>query len=239
MKVTSIDVLLYYPNLIGYARVICLFIALFYATNEPEKHWRQSVIFYLAGFAGDAVDGLAARHFNQSSRYGGVLDMVTDRVATAAWLALLSKCYPEWAFFWLSIMTLDISSHWFHVVSVQATGHHKSLDGERDDSNIFHRILKVYYSYYYFFGYCCVGAEVFLVSLFVLKFYADSQSLYALCWYGCLPGFVCKHIVNIAQLASAAITIAHEDAKATLAKPTGSASTPQPRPVRKSPRRRA
>lgn len=36
-------------------------------------------MLYVLNFAGDLVDGFAARLFNQSSNYGATLDMVTDR----------------------------------------------------------------------------------------------------------------------------------------------------------------
>jgi CDP-diacylglycerol--inositol 3-phosphatidyltransferase len=57
----SIDVFLYYPNIIGYCRVAFM-IASFYVAN---KSWQQFVLFYLLAFVGDVVDGYVARAFNQ------------------------------------------------------------------------------------------------------------------------------------------------------------------------------
>lgn len=58
---TSKDVLLYYPNLIGYLRFACMLISFAFA----KTNWKLSIGFYFAAFAGDVVDGYVARAFNQ------------------------------------------------------------------------------------------------------------------------------------------------------------------------------
>jgi len=82
MAVNPIDVLLYVPNLIGYARVACLIISLYYALSN----YSVCVVFYCLAFTGDLFDGIAARKFNQTSQYGAVLDMITDRVSTTGFI---------------------------------------------------------------------------------------------------------------------------------------------------------
>jgi CDP-diacylglycerol--inositol 3-phosphatidyltransferase len=60
------------------------------------------------------VDGWCARKFNQVSTFGAVLDMVTDRVSTACLLVILSQIYrPSLVF--LSLLALDIASHWLQM----------------------------------------------------------------------------------------------------------------------------
>ena len=121
------------------------------------------------------------------SIFGGVLDMVTDRVSTCGLLAVLSKIYPDHTFIFLSLISIDIFSHWFHVMRwcnwtvnpclylidwfrVSVTGHHKSKD------TLKHRnvLLQWYYSIYPLFAYCCVGTEVFYVLLYVQYFWSNS-----------------------------------------------------------------
>lgn len=58
---TALDVLLFYPNLIGYARFIFMVIA--FAT--AYSNWQVSIASYLLAFVGDVVDGYVARAFNQ------------------------------------------------------------------------------------------------------------------------------------------------------------------------------
>ena len=59
--VSPYDVLLYYPNLIGYARIAAA-LASYYVANT---NWRLSAAFYVAAFVGDVVDGAVARRFKQ------------------------------------------------------------------------------------------------------------------------------------------------------------------------------
>lgn len=50
-----------------------------------------------------------------ASRFGAVLDMVTDRCPTAGLLLVLSRLYNRnHAFAFLVLMFLDLSSHWMH-----------------------------------------------------------------------------------------------------------------------------
>ena len=111
-KVTAYDVIWYYPNIVGYLRVLSMILAFYFS----HINWQLCTIFYLLAFAGDVVDGYIARLFNQSSKYGGILDMITDRVSTCGFLTLLSSLYPSYSFYFIMLIVLDISSHWFHVM---------------------------------------------------------------------------------------------------------------------------
>ena len=74
-----ITVLLYVPNLIGYARVILTIISMLTFLTLPTT----TVMCYASSFILDFFDGHAARALNQCSNFGSVLDMVTDRCSTA------------------------------------------------------------------------------------------------------------------------------------------------------------
>lgn len=200
-------VLLFYPNLIGYLRIIFMTIAFYTAFSN----WKATLFFYSMAFAGDAIDGYVARAFHQASVFGGILDMVTDRVSTCGFLTLLSHLYPEYAFTIIMLIVLDIASHWFHVMSVE--GHHKAKESLQN-RNVF---LQWYYSIYPLFGYCCVGTEFFYILLYVLHFYSH-PIIIQLCFYGCLPACILKQVVNVFQLWSAVYTIASNDATTMLIK---------------------
>ena len=58
---------------------------------------------------------LLSRAFNQSTKFGAMLDMLTDRCATMCLLATLGTFYPSWLFFFQLSMTIDISCHWIHL----------------------------------------------------------------------------------------------------------------------------
>lgn len=196
-RLTSTDVLLWYPNLVGYLRILAMLASFYYAKSD----WLKSIIFYQLSFVGDVVDGFVARKFNQCSKFGGILDMITDRVATCGLLVILSNLYPDYSFHCILLIILDISSHWFHVMSVSA--HHKS------ESALEHRspILQWYYSIYPLFGYCCVGTELFYILLYVLHYWQHPM-MEQVCFYACLPACIVKQAVNVVQLVSAADAIA-------------------------------
>lgn len=96
-------------------------------------HPRYSMLLYGASSLLDAADGYAARALNQSSEFGAVLDMVTDRYtsasarprtnahvftnrcATSCLLCYLASTYPEYALLFQFLITLDFSSHYMHM----------------------------------------------------------------------------------------------------------------------------
>ena len=131
-SVSTVDVLLFYPNLIGYLRVTCMVLSFYFITG---REWQLAFFCYGLAFFGDVVDGFVARKFNQSSEFGGILDMITDRVSTCGLIALLIPIYTEYAFPFVMLIVLDISSHWMHVMSVR--GHHKSAES-LDDRDVSH-----------------------------------------------------------------------------------------------------
>ena len=69
-------VFLYIPNLIGYLRLLLFLLSL---SLLPGPHVTPALMLYAGSCVLDAVDGFAARYYGQSSGFGGVLDMVTDR----------------------------------------------------------------------------------------------------------------------------------------------------------------
>ncbi|CEG50147.1 Phosphatidylinositol synthase (PIS) [Plasmopara halstedii] len=204
---TVMGVFFYVPNLIGYMRVLLTL----YSLAVAFTNYKVSVLCYALSFTCDYFDGFFARLCNQSSTYGAVLDMVTDRCSTAGLLLVLSHLYPQYWIIFLYLLILDFSSHWYHMYS--SRGHHKVVSAERNF------VLRFYYGFYPFFGFCCVGAELFYILLYVLHFNPTvlipivNVPVMKLCFYVCLPACICKNIVNLAQLCSAASSIATDDVK--------------------------
>ncbi|CAH2042969.1 unnamed protein product, partial [Thlaspi arvense] len=179
----KLSVYLYVPNLIGYMRVLMNCFA-FYISYSDKKLFS---VLYFVSFVCDALDGWFARKFNQVSTFGAVLDMVTDRTAlncsifllghldneclrisTACLLVILSQVYRPGIVF-LSLLALDIASHWLQMYSTFLVGKtsHKDV---KDSSNW---LFKAYYGNRMFMGYCCVACEVLYITLFLL---AKSQN---------------------------------------------------------------
>ena len=80
------SVWLYLPNLIGYARVVTILGAAACGTDAALT--TPFFLLYAVSYLLDAFDGPAARYLGQTSRFGAVLDMVTDRVSTALLLGV-------------------------------------------------------------------------------------------------------------------------------------------------------
>mmetsp|Transcript_258 Transcript_258/g.955 ORF Transcript_258/g.955 Transcript_258/m.955 type:complete len:248 (-) Transcript_258:111-854(-) len=207
----AVHILLYVPNVIGYVRVGLLVAFYVYALRE----WEVAIGCYLLSFLGDLFDGFFAKQLAQTSTFGMILDMVTDRVATAGLLTILAVLYPPWAPVFAASQGLDLASHWFHMYSTATGGgggHHKS-DGALKRRNF---ILRTYYKSYPLFAYLCVSAELTYVALYVLKFRPDFKffhvvHLFYLYLFLCLPGCIVKQVVNLAQLASAVNDLVQRD----------------------------
>ena len=102
------NVFLFYPNLIGYGRIILAIVSLVYMLDSPFTaiFWLvfccvQSAdkLSYALSAGLDAFDGWAARTYNQSSRFGAMLDQLTDRCALMAICMALCHFYPKHMFF--------------------------------------------------------------------------------------------------------------------------------------------
>lgn len=107
-------------------------------------HPRTCSLLYSISCLLDALDGFAARKFEQSTKFGAVLDMVTDRCTTACLLVFLASAFPRWSIVFQGLISLDLASHYMHMYATLSMGgsgqSHKKIDESRS------WILKMYYS---------------------------------------------------------------------------------------------
>ncbi|GER41158.1 CDP-diacylglycerol--glycerol-3-phosphate3-phosphatidyltransferase [Striga asiatica] len=211
---STLTVYLYVPNVIGYARIImnCFAFAICFENK------RIFSILYFISFVFDALDGWFARKLNQVSTFGAVLDMVTDRISTACLLVILSQVYRP-GFIFLSLLALDIASHWLQMYSSFLVG--KSSHKDVKDSTSW--LFRLYYGNRKFMGYCCVSCEVLYIVLFLLGknqpenisevlVNAAMQSwLYFSLLSMTLIGWAIKQLVNVIQIKTAADACIHYD----------------------------
>uniref|UniRef100_A0A674JMR1 CDP-diacylglycerol--inositol 3-phosphatidyltransferase n=1 Tax=Terrapene triunguis TaxID=2587831 RepID=A0A674JMR1_9SAUR len=122
----------------GYARILLLFVAFYFMPSDPGP---AAASYLLSGLL-DAFDGHAARALNQGTRFGAMLDMLTDRCATMCLLVNLALLDPPRALLYQLSMSLDVASHWLHLHSsvVQGSDSHKSIDLTGNP------VLRVYYT---------------------------------------------------------------------------------------------
>ncbi|KAG6411975.1 hypothetical protein SASPL_124631 [Salvia splendens] len=204
---STLSVYLYVPNIIGYVRILmnC------YAFAICFKNKYLFSLLYFVSFVCDALDGYFARKLNQVSTFGAVLDMVTDRISTACLLVVLSQVYRPGLIF-LSLLALDIASHWFQMYSTFLVG--KSSHKDVKDSSSW--LFKLYYRNRKFMGYCCVSCEVLYIILFllannptenlieVLSNVSTRNWLYLTLLPLSLVGWAIKQLINIIQMKTAA-----------------------------------
>ncbi|KAL0570822.1 phosphatidylinositol synthase 1 (CDP-alcohol phosphatidyltransferase1) [Marasmius crinis-equi] len=160
----SENVFLFVPNIIGYTRIILAGLSLHYMSYHPKYCTAAYVVSCLL----DAVDGHAARALGQSSKFGAVLDMVTDRCTTSCLLCYLCIAYPTYAIFFQFLITLDFSSHYMHMYSSLVTGSRSHKLVTSDVS----RILWLYYNDSRTLFLICTGNEMFFVALYLVKWWS-------------------------------------------------------------------
>ncbi|KAI5166043.1 CDP-diacylglycerol--inositol 3-phosphatidyltransferase [Nematocida sp. AWRm78] len=190
-KGKPITTLYYIPNIIGYSRVVLLFIALICSS-------RMFVILYSVSYLLDALDGYAARILKQESQLGYILDMATDRASSAILIIKTITLHPKMFIPLCGFLIVDIISHMFCIVHrcVSKTSH-KVHAG----SGLIDRVLSFYYIKPVLFI-VCLGSEVFLLNSICL----NSTGVYLIC--GGIFAF--KNLTNMLQLYKAAIGLSKE-----------------------------
>jgi CDP-diacylglycerol--inositol 3-phosphatidyltransferase len=158
------NIFLFWPNLIGYFRIVLAIASLYYMPLHP----RTCSLLYSFSCLLDALDGYAARYFNQSTRFGAVLDMVTDRCTTSCLLVFLSSAFPRWAIVFQGLISLDFASHYLHMYATLAMGgsaeSHKNVDKSRS------WLLNLYYTNKTVLFVTCALNELFFIALYLLSF---------------------------------------------------------------------
>jgi len=203
----SENVFLFIPNLIGYTRVILAGLSLHFMSYHPK----YCTLAYVISCLLDAVDGQAARALGQTSKFGAVLDMVTDRCTTSCLLCYLSSVYPDYAILFQFLIALDFSSHYMHMYSSLVTGStsHKLVTSDVS------RILWLYYNDSRTLFLICAGNELFFVALYLMKWVHTPIGLGAYASYApfltdvtypqamallSFPICFTKNIINLVQL---------------------------------------
>lgn len=153
-----------YSSRTGYARVVLAVVSLYFMPLHP----RRCSFLYSISCLLDALDGAAARKFNQSTKFGAVLDMVTDRCTTTCLLMFLSTAMPRWSIVFQLLVSLDFTSHYMHMYATLAMGgsgqSHKNIDEKKSP------IMHLYYSNRNVLFVCCALNELFFIGLYLLAF---------------------------------------------------------------------
>jgi len=197
------NIFLFVPNLIGYGRIGLAILSFYYM---PTNHVVASWCYILSGFL-DAFDGHAARKYNQSTKFGAMLDMLTDRCATMCLLATLCTFYPKWMFFFQMSMTIDIACHWIHLHTslLQGSKSHKFVDGSGNP------VMRLYYTSKPVLFCMCAGNELFYASLYLLHFTQGPYYIFSMIAVFTFPIAIGKLAIALVQGYLACVNLASVD----------------------------
>ncbi|CAI0557676.1 unnamed protein product [Linum tenue] len=172
--------------------------------SRPKKPSKLSVYLYIPNII--------------VSTFGAVLDMITDRISTACLLVILSQVYRPGLTF-VSLVALDIGSHWLQMYSTFLLGKASHKDVKDSTSWLF----RAYYGNRMFMAYCCVACEVLYISLYllaekptehlmdVLLSLTKEISPFSILVGLSLFGWAIKQVVNVIQMKTAAdICVLHD-----------------------------
>jgi CDP-diacylglycerol--inositol 3-phosphatidyltransferase len=205
------DIFYFVPNLIGFGRVVTLILSFFTMKNHPII---TMGCLYSASCLLDAFDGYYARKFSQSTQFGAVLDMVTDRCSTCSLIVFLAVLYPDYFIAWQALISLDLASHYVHMYAqiVSGSTSHKKM---REGANW---LLKLYYENRTFLFLVCAFNEIFYITLYLQYFdifYLPNSDINIAYWITVVatPVWFFKQVCNVIQLINAGQMLAELDAK--------------------------
>lgn len=200
------NIFLFVPNLIGYARIVLAVISFYYMmTNYVVATW-----CYIISSLLDAFDGHAARMLNQGTKFGAMLDHLTDRCGTMGLLVALSCLYPRYIFWFQISMSIDIAGHWIHLHTsvLQGSSSHKFIDVSGNP------IMKLYYTSRPVLFFMCAGNELFY-SMMYLKYFTFGPivpvldvGLFSLLVVVCAPIALVKTVITLLHLILASKNLA-------------------------------
>jgi len=199
------NIFFFVPNVIGYFRIILALVAFYYM---PDDHVAATIAYVLSAVL-DAFDGYAARALNQSTKFGAILDQLTDRCALIGLLTTLAHLYPDYMFAFQLSMVLDISSHWIHIWAsmMQGKSSHKFIDPSQNC------ILKIYYTSRPVLFLFCAANEAFYGGLYLLYFTEGvyvpflGMGLIRAITYVSAPISILKSVISVIQMSAACINV--------------------------------
>jgi len=199
----------YIPNYISYIRVVLVVLSFYYIWDN----YKAFFVLYAISEILDMADGNAARYFDQCSRFGAVLDMVTDRSSTLALIIVLTHFYTDkvYIYTFLALCSLDLVSHFARLYSQLSSG----LGHKVVQKNHFW-LLRIYYENKYFLAGMCAGNEGFFLGLYLLHFVN-----HPLVWLLLVPSApICftKQLINVIQLVQSMKDIVELDDQEAAAK---------------------
>ena len=192
-----LPVWLYAPNIVGYLRIFLAALACWYMSTDPYV----TATLYVISCLLDAVDGYLARRLQQCTKFGAVLDMITDRSTTTCLLMYLGWRYPRYLMVLQALVSLDFSSHYVQMFASLTAGSESHKQTLRTDS----WLLRLYYGNRFVLFSLCAANELFWLLVYLISFNvrwlpvnADWDAL-RISLYVVGPFCLLKHWMNLIQ----------------------------------------
>lgn len=117
------------------------------------------------------------------TKFGAMLDQLTDRAGTSCLLVTLATFYPQYTFWFQLSLAIDVTCHWLylHTSMLQGKASHKFIDMSENP------IMRAYYTNKWLLFYMCACNEAFYASLYVLHFYSGPTSMYKIYYCNLTP----------------------------------------------------
>lgn len=161
MSPASIKIFLFWPNIIGYGRIILYLICFYYIQHD----FIITTTCYIIASLFDTIDGYTARALQQTTKFGEILDQLTDRCGLLGLIIALCTFYPKYMFLFQISSFIDISGHWIYM-------HASTMTGKKSHKNINVEdcwIIRLYYKYDVL-TLMVYGNEIFYLSLYAMNF---------------------------------------------------------------------
>eukprot|EP00735_Rhodelphis_limneticus_P013593 TRINITY_DN744_c0_g1::TRINITY_DN744_c0_g1_i1::g.18307::m.18307 TRINITY_DN744_c0_g1::TRINITY_DN744_c0_g1_i1::g.18307 ORF type:complete len:221 (+),score=45.42,sp/P06197/PIS_YEAST/34.50/1e-23,CDP-OH_P_transf/PF01066.16/0.0059 TRINITY_DN744_c0_g1_i1:56-718(+) len=181
-----------------------------------KKDFNIFIALYIIASLLGALGNYLASANSQRSKLGAVLSMVTDRFLDDGMIVVLTHFYPEYFMPAALLISIDISSHWVHMVvnvTVRKLGSHKEVSHEQNF------LIRLYYGYRPFLMFLCLSSELFLICAFIVGSGLDAlapsvpaEFWTTLTWSFLYPCFLFKQFISTVQLLDDTHAVAISDA---------------------------
>lgn len=212
---------LYVPNLIGkfpfrklpimravgYFRVLLMIVSFYAMPKFPAL----TIALYSVSCNLDAIDGYLARRLGQATKFGAVLDMITDRFSTCGLLVFLATIYSKIALLFQLLVALDICSHFmimyrYLLVILLCSSLCCGSSSHKQVRKSAPWLLQLYYTSRPVLYFVCAGTEVCYLMLYLLH-YVHPNFVLVTIFLVSAPVCLLKQVINLVQLVESAMAL--------------------------------
>lgn len=117
------------PNILSYIRLLLIpvFVVLYLRADTPAAYHGAALVILFSGLT-DCADGFIARHFNQITEWGKMVDPIADKLTQAAIVFCLTLRYPG---MWVLVALFVVKELFMGINGLVLMKKGKRLDGAK------------------------------------------------------------------------------------------------------------